>query len=205
MPEAFRVALIGGTSHAGKSTTAQALAARLGWRCVSTDSLARHPGRPWRTAPDVVPPHVVEHFSTLGAEALLGSVLEHYRANVWPTVEALVAEASGPTGGRLVLEGSALLPDLVASLANPLARAVWLTASDDVIEARICRESGFEVRDAAGRRLIEAFADRSKRYNAAILADVRRLGLPVVELGASATVDDVVDAALVCLRQPASL
>ncbi len=38
--------LIGGTSHAGKSTLAQSLAAKLGWNYLSTDKLARHPGKP---------------------------------------------------------------------------------------------------------------------------------------------------------------
>ncbi len=42
-----RVILIGGSSHAGKSTLGQAIAAKLGWSYRSTDKLARHPGRPW--------------------------------------------------------------------------------------------------------------------------------------------------------------
>jgi 2-phosphoglycerate kinase len=44
-----RVVLIGGTSNVGKSTVAQAVAERLGFEYLSTDELARHPGRPWRT------------------------------------------------------------------------------------------------------------------------------------------------------------
>ena len=39
--------LIGGTSHVGKSTLGKALASKLGWDCVATDSLGKHPGRPW--------------------------------------------------------------------------------------------------------------------------------------------------------------
>ena len=42
----IRVLLIGGPSHTGKSTLAETLAAELGWNHVSTDSMARHPGRP---------------------------------------------------------------------------------------------------------------------------------------------------------------
>src|SRR5215468_118437 len=59
------VILIGGTSHTGKSTVAKRIAERLGAICVSTDSLARHPGRPWPAAREV-PPHVVEHYLQLG-------------------------------------------------------------------------------------------------------------------------------------------
>ncbi|MEK1850498.1 MAG: hypothetical protein AAAC48_01095 [Phyllobacterium sp.] len=43
----LRVILIGGSSNVGKSTVADALAEKLGRCCVSTDSLAKHPGRPW--------------------------------------------------------------------------------------------------------------------------------------------------------------
>ena len=53
------VVLIGGTSHVGKSTVARALATSLGFRHVSTDRLARHPGRPWTTTR----PHVREHYA----------------------------------------------------------------------------------------------------------------------------------------------
>ena len=48
----LRVVLIGGSSHVGKSTLSEALAARMGWERLSTDSLALHPGRPWKPAPE---------------------------------------------------------------------------------------------------------------------------------------------------------
>lgn len=57
-----RVILIGGASHTGKSTLAQALASHLGWNYRSTDKLARHPGRPWVSAyGKAIPEHVVKH------------------------------------------------------------------------------------------------------------------------------------------------
>lgn len=37
--------LIGGSSHVGKSTLSKQLAAALGIELISTDDLARHPGR----------------------------------------------------------------------------------------------------------------------------------------------------------------
>lgn len=70
----LRVVLIGGTSHTGKSTVAKRIAEKIGATCVSTDSLARHPGRPWPAARDV-PPHVVRHYLELGDHALITSVL----------------------------------------------------------------------------------------------------------------------------------
>ncbi len=51
----LRVILIGGSSNVGKSILAQSLALKLGWSHISTDSLARHPGRPWKAEPKTVP------------------------------------------------------------------------------------------------------------------------------------------------------
>src|SRR5690606_41363789 len=70
-----RVVLIGGTSHAGKSTAARAVADRLGFECRTTDRLARHPGRPWRTPVGEVPPHVAEHYRALAVDARIASGL----------------------------------------------------------------------------------------------------------------------------------
>jgi 2-phosphoglycerate kinase len=191
-----RVALIGGTSHAGKSTTARAVAARLGWETISTDSLARHPGRPWPTPTWVVPDHVAEHYATLTTDALIESVLAHYR-RMWPMVRELIeARAADADAAPLVLEGSALWPELVAALDLPTVRAVWLTADDGLFDGRIRRESGFEAAGPAGRQLIESFAARTRRYNAMMMQVVKRAGQAFVTVTADMTEDDVADACL---------
>jgi 2-phosphoglycerate kinase len=195
----LRVVLIGGTSHVGKTTTARALAARLGWETVSTDKLARHPGRPWPTPTWVVPDHVAEHYAMLSPDQLIDSVLTHYRG-MWPMVRELIeARASDPYAAPLVLEGSALWPELVATLDMPTVRAVWLTADDALFTDRIRRESRFDDADAAGRQLIESFAARTRLYNATMMAHVRRLGLTYVEVTAAMSEPDVTDAVLAAL------
>ncbi len=195
----FRVALIGGTSHAGKSTTARAVAARLGGEAISTDSLARHPGRPWPTPTWVVPDHVAEHYRTLTPDELIADVLAHY-GRMWPMVrERIEARAVDEHAAPLVLEGSALWPELVAELDLPAVRAVWLTADDAVFDARIRRESRFDEAGPTGRQLIESFAARTRLYNAMMMAHVRRLGLPLVEVTAAMLQDDVAEAALAAL------
>jgi 2-phosphoglycerate kinase len=196
---ALKVALIGGTSHAGKSTTARAVAAQLGGEAVSTDSLARHPGRPWPTPTWVVPDHVAEHYRTLAPDELIADVLAHY-GRMWPMVrERIEARAADKHAAPLVLEGSALWPALVAELDLPAVRAVWLTADDALFDARIRRESQFDQADAAGRQLIESFAARTRLYNATMLAQVRRLGLALVEVTAATTPDEVTEAVLTSL------
>lgn len=182
------IALIGGSSHLGKSTTAAIVAARLGGEARSTDHLARHPGRPWPAGGVPVRPHVAQHYSTLPLDELIASVLAHYRQTVWPLVQALLAErdAAAPP---LVLEGSALLPDLVAALGAPTVRAVWLVAEPGLIKARIRRESRYATADTAGRALIDAFLARSLRFDALVRDEARRLGLHVLEIGADTSED----------------
>jgi len=195
----IRVALIGGASHAGKSTTARAVAARLGGEAISTDSLARHPGRPWPTPTWVVPDHVAEHYRTLTPDELIADVLAHY-GRVWPMVrERIEGRALDPTAAPLVLEGSALWPELVAELDLPTVRAVWLTAADPLFDARIRRESRHDQANPAGRQLIESFAARTRLYDAMMMAQVRRLGLPYIEVTAAMSDDDVADAVLAAL------
>ena len=100
------VVLIGGSSHAGKSTVSESLAAMLGWEHLSTDRLAAHPGRPWRPAPEKVLDRVAEHYLRLSVDELIEDVLRHYRVIVWPKVEEIVASHSNDASTTgIVLEG----------------------------------------------------------------------------------------------------
>ncbi len=200
MSEVFRVALIGGTSNVGKSTTALALAARLGFEHRSTDKMARHPGRPWMFAPGPVPEHVAEHYTTLTPDELIASVLAHYRG-MRPMIRELVTQrAADPAERPLVLEGSALWPAFVAELDAPGVRAVWLTADHDLIEARIRRDSDFEALAPDLRAMTQRFIARTRLFDDAMMAAVRRLGLPFVEVTGRASVEEVAAACLDALR-----
>jgi 2-phosphoglycerate kinase len=180
-----RVFLIGGTSHVGKSTLGQSLAARLGWSYLSTDKLARHPGRPWQSPPQTVPQHVAEHYQTLSVDELIADVLRHYRGNVWPLIENIVTtRATDLSTDRLVLEGSALLPERIATLPSPKIVAIWLTASHALLAQRIYAESQYAAKSRPEKALIDKFLQRTWRYNDLMLEDVKRLGL------ASLVVDD---------------
>ena len=117
-----RVLLVGGTSNVGKSTLSLVLARRLGFEYLSTDRMARHPGRPWPTPDHPVPEHVVDHYTSRTPDQLVTSLLDHY-ARLWPRVEELItAHAAAGTG--LVLEGSGLWPTYVAALTAPHTAAV---------------------------------------------------------------------------------
>lgn len=195
-----RVHLIGGTSHAGKSTLAQALASRLGWQYMSTDKLARHPGRPWAEAPNLVPDHVAEHYLSLPVDELITDVMDHYRDNVWPIARPIITEhATNLSVDCLVMEGSALLPELVAAIHLENVSCVWLTADPKLIEKRIYAGSGYAEKESRERKMIDRFLERSVVYNAQMREAVKDLDLRLVEVRATSSVEALVDECLKAL------
>jgi len=195
----FRVLLIGGTSHTGKSTVAKRIAEMRGAICVSTDSLARHPGRPWPAAREV-PAHVVRHYLELNDHALITSVLTHYR-NMWPLLEALIRKHADDDADRLVLEGSAVLPENVAELRLPGVAAIWLTADKALLQARMYKESRYAERAAEGRVMIDKFLTRAVNFDQAILAAVRKRGLAHIEITEDMDVDTAAERCLAGLSK----
>ncbi|MFI1932427.1 AAA family ATPase [Streptomyces sp. NPDC020330] len=190
-----RVVLIGGTSNTGKSTVAEAVAERLGFEHRSTDDLARHPGRPWRTPEHEVPPHVAEHYGTLTTDELLASVLDHYE-RLRPRIEKLITDRAGAGAPGLVLEGSALWPTWVARLTVPRTAAVWLTADDTVVRDRVRAAGRYEQAADAERHLMDRFLARAVRYQALMLNAVDALGLARVDTGGGRTAAELADAVL---------
>lgn len=194
----LRVILIGGTSHTGKSTLGAFLAKRLGWELCATDRLARHPGRPWRTKPETVPSHVAEHYRSLSINELLDDVLDHYR-RFWPTIEALVTRhATDRSCSPLVVEGSALWPDSIARLKHEGVGAIWLAASDSLLQTRIYRTSQFAEATGEEQLLIQKFLERTQLYNDYMLQAVARLRLVSVNVEAEPSLEVLSD---LCLKR----
>ena len=189
-----RVILIGGSSHVGKSTLGKFLANKLGWNYLATDSLARHPGRPWGSVNGTVKNHVVEHYRTLSVESLFTDVLAHYQINVLPQVEALVhSHGSDLSTECLIIEGSALYPSFVADLVNKNSvRAIWLTLSDRTIRTRIFSESNFDRLNKDKQYLVQKFCARTLLYNRRMQEEVKCRGLISINVD-SATVEQLAD------------
>ncbi|QKZ17311.1 AAA family ATPase [Streptomyces chartreusis] len=192
-----RVLLIGGTSNVGKSTVAQVLAEKLGFECLTTDGLARHPGRPWSTPEWEVPAHVAEHYRSLTVDELITSVLGHYD-RLWPRIEKLItthaAEDRCRTG--LVLEGSALWPVRVARLQIPRTAAVWLTTDDSVVRARVHTAGSYEAATNAEQVLMDKFLARTERYQTLMIDAIARLGLDRIEAGGGQSPSELADTVL---------
>jgi 2-phosphoglycerate kinase len=198
--QGVRVVLIGGTSHTGKSTVARAVAQRLGFDCRSTDKLARHPGRPWRTAEWEPPPHVAEHYATLDVEELIRSVLDHY-ARLWPRIEELIDDRVRGDGPGLVLEGSALWPARVAGLTSPCTRALWLTADRAVLRERMRSSADYTELAEPQRYLVDKFLARAERFQTLMAESADGHGLARVDTGGR-SVTDLADAVLTVVGRP---
>ncbi|KOU49294.1 hypothetical protein ADK56_18580 [Streptomyces sp. MMG1522] len=196
-----RVVLIGGTSNTGKSTVAGRLAERLGFEHRSTDGLARHPGRPWRTPEHEVPPHVAEHYATSAPDELLASVLAHYE-RLWPRIEGLITDRARPGAAGLVLEGSALLPERVARLTVPRTAAVWLTADDTVLRDRVRTAGRYARASEEERLLMDRFLARTHRFQTRTVEAVESLGLARLDVGGGRTVEELADAVMATAARP---
>jgi len=197
-----RVVLIGGTSNVGKSTVARVVAERLGFAYRSTDLLARHPGRPWRTPEREVPDHVAEHYRSLTVDELIASVLDHYE-RLWPRIEELITAhaTEGGAGTGLVLEGSALWPVRVAESTAPRTAAVWLTADHAVVRHRVHRCGHYAVATDEERHLMDKFLARTESYQTLMVRAVDRLGLYRVDGGDGRPVTEVADAVLAAVGE----
>ncbi|MDP9950037.1 MULTISPECIES: AAA family ATPase [Streptomyces] len=196
-----RVVLIGGTSNTGKSTVAGRLAERLGFEHRSTDGLARHPGRPWRTPEHEVPPHVAEHYANSTPDELLASVLAHYE-RLWPRIEELITDRARPGAAGLVLEGSALLPERVARLTVPRTAAVWLTADDAVLRDRVRTAGRYARASEEERLLMDRFLARTHRFQTRTVEAVESLGLARLDVGCGRTVEELADAVMATAARP---
>lgn len=195
-----RILLIGGASHVGKSTLAQSLASYLGWNYRSTDKLARHPGRPWQAKPGKVPNHVADHYLLLSADELITDVFRHYRENVWPIIEEIVAfHATDVSSDRLVLEGSALLPEFVNVLNLENIFAIWLTANNEFLRQRIYAASHYELKTHSEKMMVDKFLERNNSFNDQIMSTINQLGLVSVDVESASNVEELMSKCLTTL------
>lgn len=181
----------------GKSTLAQSLASHLRWNYCSTDQLARHPGRPWQAKSKEIPKHVADHYQLLSADELIEDVLHHYRKNVWPLIEDIVtSHATDASAEKMVMEGSALLPELVITLNFDNISTIWLTASNEFLRRRIYTASQYETKSPYEKMLVDKFLERNRLYNDRIIDTVNRLGLVNLDVEDASTADELMSLCL---------
>ena len=195
-----KLVLIGGASHVGKSTLAQSLASHLNWNYYSTDKLARHPGRPWRSESKEIPKHVVDHYQLLLADELIEDVLHHYRKNVWPLIkDIIISHSTDISSNNVVLEGSAILPELIVNLNFDNVSSIWLTASNEFLRQRIYVESKYKIKSPHEQMLVDKFWERTCLHNNLIIETVNRLGLISLNIEEIFTLDELMNQCLLSL------
>ncbi|MGN9906863.1 hypothetical protein ACTMTJ_04825 [Phytohabitans sp. LJ34] len=167
------VTVICGAAGVGKSTVARPLAVRLGVPLAEADDVvtalmalttpATHPAlHRWESDPAARSwsvEQIVEHTRAVAAELAVG-----FRAVIADHVDS---------AAPVVLEGDYLLPDLVVGLCG--VRAVVLSEPDEdrLVANLLAREPH------AGEQRFRARV--SVGYNASLVADAGRAGVPVVE------------------------
>ncbi|EUB96216.1 hypothetical protein PMI07_001818 [Rhizobium sp. CF080] len=179
--------LIAGSSHVGKTTLAKRLMEALGLNMISTDGLARHPGRPW---PNVRPP-VAEYYSRLSPETIYWFLKVHHE-NMWPGLKRMIEDeirAQRP----FVLEGSALRPEFIAPVISNTVVGLCLHADADVLAERMRAEAGYLQAGEAERGVIDKFIERSLRDNSEMHKAAQEHGLRIVDAADPLAVADLVD------------
>lgn len=176
MPLPLFTILIAGTSHVGKSTLAGLLSEKLGCEAISTDSLARHPGRPWPG----IPAPVEDYYTQLSAETIHWFLKVHHQ-NIWPLIRSLIDNTSG-TGNPAIFEGAALRPEFISPLLGGTVAGVFLHAGNDFLLERMRSHAQYDDATASQRQIMDAFIERSLRENTEMLASAQQHRVPVVDV-----------------------
>lgn len=166
--------LVLGTSHVGKSTCAKALGGLLGCPVISTDSLGRHPGRPWTGVPEPV----LEFYRGLSTEAIHWFLRVHHE-NLRPLIRAVIDEARAD--GGFVLEGAALRPENLEGWGIAPTSAICLHATPDALRERILKNSDYSSLSEAVKTATDAFIARSLLENTTLLESAREKGIRLVD------------------------
>lgn len=193
-----RVLFIGGPPGAGKTTTATAVAARLGWASTTGSDLtaaittvttaSTHPRfhlSYGRTAQD--------YFTNSTVEDLISDATDQAEA-MWPVVER-VTRLHLLEKDPFVFDWWLLDPATVASYGDERIASVWLTIDIGALREReIAANEAFYAQSDDPDRMLDRFMARSAWRNA-IAADAGEHGLPVIDV-TNRTVDEVVENAL---------
>ena len=142
--------------------------------------------------PDLHLCHLVDYrtyYTSNVPERLLTDALRAHHA-LWPAIEGVIRRHLD-WAGPAVIEGWALLPHLVRTIASPHLRAVWIEAPETTIRSRLEADSHF-VRGAPDPALlIERFVSRSARMSGWLGEQASASGLPHVMLSGSESPHDV--------------
>ena len=92
----------------------------------------------------------------------------------------------------------------VAGLDVPHTAAVWLTAGEAVLRARVHAGGRYEAATEEERALVDRFLARTERYQTLMVEALNELGLDRIDAGAGRTVAALVDSVLAAVAKQAA-
>ncbi len=191
---------IGGSTDAGKTTLARALAARCGCELYEYDrtDAAHHEALAARHQD-------IRAFMLAGADArwvtptpeqLYRRAMRSFRLR-WPLLLRELAELSARPGAPVIIEGFGLLPDLVRPLLDDVRQGLWLMPTEAFRRGSWLRRGKPSFRDQVSDpdRAAANLWDRDLRLAEEIERQARVLQLKLVVNDGSLFAEQLVDAA----------
>ncbi|MGH2458443.1 MAG: hypothetical protein ACRDIY_06195 [Chloroflexota bacterium] len=190
---------IGGSTDAGKTSVAQAFAAKHGWQEYHYDRYDRfEPPGHWSRIDPARHPHLAAQrdwslddrwVKTTPDEMVaewLGTTPERFQM----TLEDLLALPSAPP---IVAEGYGFLPDLVLPLLSSKRQAIWLISTEEFKRASYERRGKGRFSDTSDpERARRNHVGRDLRLAALVRQRARELDLTVVEIDGTRPLAEIV-------------
>ena len=186
-----KVILIGGPPCAGKTTLGRNLAIKLGWTLLSIDDLCvavkevttpeSHPGL-----------HLmekgrhIEYFTNTDTQKLIQDAIDQ-QAAIWPSLKRVIGNHA-TFGSPIVIDGSMLNQEMVASLEYNNVKAFWLYVSEEILIQREKLNTEFFGKSSDPEKMFNNFMARSFWYNNQVVEDARKYGSQIIHQDGSQTV-----------------
>ena len=196
-----RVILIGGAPLSGKTAAARSIGRQLAMPVIATD----HLGEAARAVTNATS-HSDLHACSLGdyrkyfishpPEQLLQHALRAHHA-LWPSIEAVIRRRLDWEGSA-VIEGWALLPNLVTQIMSPNLHCAWIETPEPFLVSRLQAQPSFVQGADYPSLLTERFIARSLVMNAWLREQTHACGCPSVVLSGLESPDEVSN---LCLKE----
>jgi hypothetical protein len=162
-----KVILLGGAPMSGKSTVARAIASRLGFTVISTDDLgiAARAIAGSSEHPDLhafARDNHQEYYISHSEPDLLNHAQQAHRA-LWPALRSVI-QAHLAWAPPAVIEGWAILPDLISESHFDGVASAWIEAPGWAIESRVRGNASFWSGASDPELMIEKFTGRSAGF-----------------------------------------
>ena len=119
---------------------------------------------------------------------------------MWPLIkDIIISHSTDISSNNVVLEGSAILPELIVNLNFDKVSSIWLTASNEFLRQRIYVESKYKIKSPHEQMLVDKFWERTCLHNNLIIETVNRLGLISLNIEEIFTLDELMNQCLLSL------